>query len=72
MRSDMKNSLLLSVIAVAMGTVACNSDNGAKEKQDSIESAAAADSMLRDATQEADTTVTIDSVVVDTTPAPQN
>ena len=64
----MKNSFLLSVIAVAISVVACNSDNGAKEKQDSIEAAAAADSMLRDATEQADTTVTIDSVVVDTTP----
>ena len=64
----MKNSLLLSVIAVAMSAAACNSDNSAKERQDSIEAAAAADSMLRDATQDAATTVTIDSVVVDTTP----
>ncbi len=65
----MKKSLLLSVIAVAISVVACNSDNRAKEKQDSIDAAAAADSMLRDATEQADTTVTMaDSVIVDTTP----
>jgi hypothetical protein len=64
----MKKSLLLALIALSTGLLACNSNNENKERQDSLEAAAAADSMLRDATQEADTTVTVDSVVVDTTP----
>lgn len=64
----MKKSLLLALIALSAGLLACNSNNENKERQDSLAAAAAADSMLRDATQEADTTVTVDSVVVDTTP----
>jgi len=64
----MKKLFFLVLITGSTGLIACNSNNENKEKQDSIEAAAAADSMLRDATQEADTTVTVDSVVVDTTP----
>lgn len=62
----MKKSLFVILIAGMAVLAACSSDNQSREKQDSIEAAAAADSMLKDATQSADTTLTTDSIVVDT------
>lgn len=67
----MKKLLFLTLSVLAVSVTACSSNDQSKEKQDSIEAAAAADSMLRDATQEADSTVTVDSIVVDTTPVPE-
>ena len=65
----MKRSILSILAFTVIFLTACNSNVQEKEKQDSIEAAAAADSMLREATQEADTSLTVDSVIIDTTKA---
>ena len=67
----MKRSVLPLVHSVSISTcmISCNRGNQSNESQDSVAAAAAADSMLREATQEADTTVSVDSIIVDTTAA---
>lgn len=50
------------LIVLAIG--ACTNHSATNDKQDSIEAAAAADSMLRDATQ--NDTTSVDKVAVDT------
>lgn len=64
----MKRVLSITLIAGTISFSGCSSNQQSREKeiQDSIEAAAAADSMLRDATQSADTTVISDSIIVDT------
>ncbi|HEY1025092.1 MAG TPA: hypothetical protein VGE26_08015 [Sphingobacteriaceae bacterium] len=70
----MKKTFLITLAAGAISWAGCNSSEQGqdKERQDSIEAAAAADSMLRDVIQEADTAISTDSIIVDTVPAGNN
>ena len=58
----MKKLLIVSCICLALAS--CTNRNITQERQDSIDAAAAADSMLKDATK--DDTTTVDKVGVDT------
>ena len=58
----MKKLLIISFIGLVL--TSCTNRDVSQERQDSIEAAAAADSMLKDATK-GDTT-TVDKVAVDT------
>jgi len=58
----MKKLLIISFISLVL--TSCTNRDISQERQDSIEAAAAADSMLKDATK--DDTTTADKVAVDT------
>lgn len=58
----MKKLLIISFIGLVL--TSCTNRDVSRERQDSIEAAASADSMLKDATK--DDTTTVDKVAVDT------